>query len=74
MYNRQSGGIPKITFKTLRVYKALETFSHEQRGTEYAKENELDTGIDTPTQKPLNGVPPEENLGESSSENDNVPY
>ena len=61
------------TFRT-KLDEALETFHGEQRGTDYAKENELDAGIDTPTEKPLNGVPPEENLGESSSENDNVPY
>ena len=61
------------TFRN-KLDEALKTFHGEQRGTDYATENELDTGIDTPTEKPLDGVPTEENLGESSSENDNVPY
>lgn len=61
------------TFRA-KLDEALDAFHGEQRGIDYAKENELDTAIDTPTEKPLNGVPPEENLGESSSENDNVPY
>ncbi|CUV03205.1 hypothetical protein MGWOODY_Clf1850 [hydrothermal vent metagenome] len=61
------------TFRA-KLDEALDAFHSEQRGTDYAKESELDTAIDTPTEKPLNGVPPEENLGESSSENDNVPY
>ena len=61
------------TFRA-KLDEALDAFHGEQRGTDYATENELDTGIDTPTEKPLDGVPPEENSGESSSENDNVPY
>ncbi|MCD5404702.1 MAG: hypothetical protein LR097_12885 [Dehalococcoidia bacterium] len=61
------------TFRA-KLDEALDAFHGEQRGIDYAKENELDTAIDTPTEKPLDGVPPEENLGESSSENDNVPY
>ena len=61
------------TFRA-KLDEALDAFHGEQRGIDYAKENELDTAIDTPTEKPLNGVPPKENLGESSSENDNVPY
>ncbi len=61
------------TFRA-KLDEALDAFHGEQRGIDYAKENELDTAIDTPTEKPLNGVPPEENSGESSSENDNVPY
>tara|TARA_B100001167_G_C16731565_1_gene286243 strand:+ start:142 stop:660 length:519 start_codon:yes stop_codon:yes gene_type:complete len=61
------------TFRA-KLDEALDNFHGEQRGIDYAKENELDTAIDTPTEKPLDGVPPEENLGESSSENDNVPY
>ena len=60
--------------RIMLLTKDSDTFRGEQRGTDYAKENELDTAIDTPTEKPLDGVPPEENLGESSSENDNVPY
>ena len=61
------------TFRA-KLDEALDAFHGEQRGIDYAKENELDTAIDTPTEKPLDEVPPEENLGESSSENDNVPY
>lgn len=61
------------TFRA-KLDEALDAFHGEQRGIDYAKENELDTAIDTPTEKPLDGVPPEENLGESSSENNNVPY
>ena len=61
------------TFRA-KLDEALDAFHGEQRGTDYAIENELDTGIDTPTEKPLDEVPPEENLGESSSENDDVPY
>ena len=61
------------TFRA-KLDEALDAFHGEQRGIDYAKENELDTAIDTPAEKPLDGVPPEENLGESSSENDNVPY
>ena len=61
------------TFRA-KLDEALDAFHGEQRGTDYAKENELDTGIDTPTETPLDEVPPEENLGESSSENDDVPY
>ena len=61
------------TFRA-KLDEALDAFHGEQRGIDYAKENELDTAIDTPTEKPLDGVPTEENLGESSSENDNVPY
>ena len=61
------------TFRN-KLDEALKTFHDEQMGTDYAKENELDTGIGTPTETPLDEVPPEENLGESSSENDDVPY
>ena len=61
------------TFRA-KLDEALDAFHSEQRGTDYAKENELDTGIDTPTETPLDEVPPEENLGESSSENNDVPY
>ena len=61
------------TFRA-KLDEALDAFHSEQRGTDYAKENELDTGIDTPTETPLDEVPPEENLAESSSENDDVPY
>ena len=61
------------TFRA-KLDEALDAFHGEQRGTDYAKENELDTGIDTPTETPLDEVPPEENLAESSSENDDVPY
>ena len=61
------------TFRA-KLDEALDAFHGEQRGTDYAKENELDTGIDTPTETPLDEVPPEENLGGSSSENDDVPY
>ena len=61
------------TFRA-KLDEALDAFHGEQRGIDYAKENELDTAIDAPTENPLDGVPPEENLGESSSENDNVPY
>ena len=61
------------TFRA-KLDEALDAFHGEQRGTDYGKENELDTAIDTPTEKPLEGVPPEENFGESSSENGNVPY
>tara|TARA_B100000408_G_scaffold21528_1_gene14807 strand:- start:62 stop:580 length:519 start_codon:yes stop_codon:yes gene_type:complete len=61
------------TFRA-KLDEALDAFHGEQRGIDYAKENELDTAIDAPTEKPLDGVPPEENLGESSSENNNVPY
>ena len=61
------------TFRA-KLDEALDAFHGEQRGIDYAKEDELDTAIDTPTENPLDEVPPEENLGESSSENDNVPY
>ena len=61
------------TFRA-KLDEALDAFHGEQRGIDYAKENELDTAIDTPTEKPLDGLPPVENSGESSSENDNVPY
>jgi hypothetical protein len=61
------------TFRA-KLDEALDAFHGEQRGTDYAKENELDTRIDTPMETPLDEVPPEENLGESSSENDDVPY
>ena len=61
------------TFRA-KLDEALDAFHGEQRGTDYGKENELDTGIDTLMETPLDEVPPKENLGESSSENDDVPY
>ena len=70
------------TFRA-KLDEALEAFHGGQRGTDYGQEsqetnrqdtNQLETGQE-PQPEPLDQTPPPENrLGESSSEDENVPY